>query len=1716
NREQGAKNSKLKTQNSKLKTQNSSSEFRRASLFSQSIPNSEFRIPNSEFNQPALFALEYALAQLWLSWGIEPDGVMGHSIGEYVAACVAGVFSLEDGLRLVAARGRLMQVLPAGGGMVSVMASVEQVAKLLPEGVSIAAVNGPEATVISGDLMALAEVVAVLERDGIKHKALQVSHAFHSALMEPMLAEFKAVADTVIYAQSQIELVSNVTGQLGAIADADYWVTHVLQSVQFAAGINTLATQGYDTFIEMGPKPVMLAMGQACFPEIEALWLPSLRPDADWPTLLTSLGQLYASGAAIDWAGFDQSYPRQMVQLPNYPFQRQRYWIDDLYRDTRYVASLQKTYPPIHPSTRPPVHPLLGAPLPLAGDRVRYFEGQLRQDAPGYLQDHQVFREVLFPAAGYLEMAIAAAHSCLPDQRISTVLRDVSLQKGLLLPSEEAVLVQTVVTRSRSEASGSEYGFEIFSQTQSAQSSWQCHGRGAIDAGVDSQPSPVDIAAKQTALAGEMTAIAFYDAYRQRGIDYGPAFHVVEQVWQGAGEALAHICLSGNQLTELDAYHIHPVILDAGLQIAGATLDQQTASATYLPVGIEHLSLFEAGTDVPEWVYAQLRETEDASRDASQASVCIIDVQILTATGQAMATLEGLRLQPVSPELLLGAIPAVNAAEETWLYQVTWQPQPLPSVVLPADFLPSPETVRDQIAPDFTRLISQPEFVAYQALQPDFESLSLSYVIQALEHLGWLPQPGEVFTEPELAQQLTVAPQYQRLFHRCLQMLAEERILQQYGEQWELVEPLPVLETASIYQRIAAYPAASSELTLLSRCGERLTTVLRGELDPLTLLFPEGDLSDLTRLYEGSPGALVINGLVQRVVALMCGKGAQPCVSTVDDRNPRPMRILEIGSGTGGTTAHLLPHLENLSGNSGRQVEYVFTDVAPLFLSKARERFQAYPFVRYELLDIERSPVEQGFQQSFDLVIAANVLHATTDLQQTLTHVYELLAPGGELILLEGTQPLRWLDVIFGLTEGWWRFTDLALRPDYPLLSVSQWQHLLQQNGFTASVLASDNSARRLPQSIIVAQRDVAQPPPPATADWLILADIPDVSSRVRELISQRGQSAVVLHTGVISSAMRGWRQGDRALDWAAADFVEQLLQILQAGHPWQGIVYLAESLEQDSVAHAAMAICRRGLHLVQGILNANLTPAPRLYFVTQGATGLDTTELGLGRSPLWGFAKTVALEHPELRCTCLDTVAVDAELLVTELLADSPEPQVAFHQQQRHVARLRPYAVDPSEANSEIADQPDTDALTRLVISEPGTLANLTLQPVSLRAPAADEVAIQVTATGLNFRDVLTVLGQYPGEPVLGCECAGIVVNVGDQVQDLAIGQRVIGVAPNSFSQTVVVNRAMVIPVPDGMALEAAATIPVAFLTAYYSLVQLANLQPGECVLIHASTGGVGQAAIQIAQNIGAEIIATASPGKWDVLRAIGVEHIFNSRTLDFANEVMALTQGEGVDVVLNSLAGEFRQKSIEVLRQDDAGPCGRFVELGLNDLSAPSPENYFPVSLPALCQEQPELVQSMLQDLMAQFQSGTLRPLPQTVFPFTEVAQAFRTMQRAQHVGKLVVMQDREQGIGNREQESIQSSKFKVQNSSIRLPSHPSAQLRFHPNATYLITGGTGGLGLQVADWMIGCGARHLVLVSRRNPTAEVQEQIRGLTSQGVTVETVQADVSDRQALT
>ena len=311
-------------------------------------------INQTQYTQPALFVLEYALAQLWRAWGLVPDVVMGHSVGEVVAACVAGVFSLEDGLKLIAARGRLMQALPQTGVMVAVQADATRVATLIgdqADQVALAAINGPTSVVIAGEQAAVDTVVQRCVQQSLKTRPLTVSHAFHSPLMEPMLPAFAAVAQSITYARPTIKLISNGSGALAGeeVTTPAYWVDHVRQPVRFADGIHTLLQYNHTALLEIGPKPTLLGLAQAILdvrcnmdekpmtaggsvnPKaniVNPILLPSLREGRDdWEQLLNSLAALYMQGAAINWAAFDQDYSRQRVPLPTYPFQRQRYWL---------------------------------------------------------------------------------------------------------------------------------------------------------------------------------------------------------------------------------------------------------------------------------------------------------------------------------------------------------------------------------------------------------------------------------------------------------------------------------------------------------------------------------------------------------------------------------------------------------------------------------------------------------------------------------------------------------------------------------------------------------------------------------------------------------------------------------------------------------------------------------------------------------------------------------------------------------------------------------------------------------------------------------------------------------------------------------------------------------------------------------------------------------------------------------------------------------------------------------------------------------------------------------------------------------------------------------------------------------------------------------------------------------------------------------------------
>jgi NADPH:quinone reductase-like Zn-dependent oxidoreductase/acyl carrier protein len=389
-----------------------------------------------------------------------------------------------------------------------------------------------------------------------------------------------------------------------------------------------------------------------------------------------------------------------------------------------------------------------------------------------------------------------------------------------------------------------------------------------------------------------------------------------------------------------------------------------------------------------------------------------------------------------------------------------------------------------------------------------------------------------------------------------------------------------------------------------------------------------------------------------------------------------------------------------------------------------------------------------------------------------------------------------------------------------------------------------------------------------------------------------------------------------------------------------------------------------------------------------------------------------------------------------------------------------------------------------------------LAFTPLEMRSPEPGEVQIRVRATGLNFRDVLIVLGMYPDpDAPIGGECAGEVIEVGEGVEGLAVGDRVMAMDPGAFGTLTNAPAELTVRIPDEVSFEEAASIPSAFVTVMYALRQLAGLKAGERVLIHAAAGGVGQAAVQLAQVVGAEIIATAgSPEKRAYLRDQGIEHVADSRSLEFVAAVREATGGEGVDVVLNSLADEFVTESFSLLK-----PGGRFVELGKRGILSPEQAAerrpdvaYHVVDLAAGTAQDPSAVGELLESVRVELAQGAIRPLPLQVFERNEVVDAFRFMAQARHVGKIVVVDEV---------------------SRAGVCRYPERGVR--PDATYLITGGTGGLGLEVARWLAADGARHIALLSRRGPDERAEQVVAELQEQGVDVKLQRADVADADGL-
>ncbi|WP_247667463.1 type I polyketide synthase [Micromonospora sp. C81] len=577
-------------------------------------------LEQTAYTQAALFAVEVALFRLVESFGVTPDYLVGHSIGELAAAHVAGVLSLADAATLVAARGRLMQALPAGGVMVAVRATEAEVLPLVTEGVDIAAVNGPRSVVLSGAPDAVAAVVAHFE----KSKPLTVSHAFHSALMEPMLAEFAQVATTLTYHAPVIPVVSNLTGQLAGTQDADYWVRHVRDAVRFADGIAWLRGRGVTRFLEIGPDGVLTAMARES-DDTEAAYLPLLRRGRPEVTsLITGLAEAYVRGAAVDWTVLATGGSR--VDLPTYAFQQQRYWPATGVASAGDTRGLGLTGVD---------HPLLGASVSLAGADEHLFTGHWSAAGHPWLADHQVAGDLVVPGTAQLEAVLAAG----AEIGCETV-EDLVLATPLVLPPTG---VQVQVRIGAPDADGR----RSVSVHSGDGETWTVHASGTLAVTGSAAPAPAEWPPPG---AEPVDLTDLYPALVERGLAYGPAFRGLEAVWRGPlGDTFAEV--RAPESIDSTGFGLHPALLDAALHALGCTGTGDEPAA--VPFAWNGVTLHAVGADT---IRVRLRGTGTVALD------------VWDTTGQPVATVGSLVLRPYAPPTPK-ALPVAEA-----LHRVAWAP----------------------------------------------------------------------------------------------------------------------------------------------------------------------------------------------------------------------------------------------------------------------------------------------------------------------------------------------------------------------------------------------------------------------------------------------------------------------------------------------------------------------------------------------------------------------------------------------------------------------------------------------------------------------------------------------------------------------------------------------------------------------------------------------------------------------------------------------------------------------------------------------------------------------------------------------------------------------------------------------------------------------------------------------------------------------------------
>ncbi len=1613
------------------------------------------------------FTLQVAICELWQSWGIVPDAVVGHSIGEIAAACTSGRVSLPDAAQVIIKRAKLLEKFYGCGLMLATAASSNDIEALIQdmnETTCVAAINSSISVTLAGTSEAIYKIAQRLKSNGVFHRILDLPIPFHSPIIDAAGLDVRKFCKMGIQKDSPIHWFSSVFGSaINKPLDDDFWWLNFRHPVHFANAFSECASSGYKLFIEVGPHASLRYDMTQCLQNMnhDGIILSSLNKNQkNSLSMRIAAGKLFRLGFELDWTNINPK--SEKCDFPGIKLNRKSYWKSSAmeYRSNP-IKNIKNNYALLSSATTSQKFTQI---IPL------------NTELWPWLKHHKFSGQTIFPAAGYVELALELLHT--------HSIESFEIESLSILSMLSANDTQSIAVEIESVGQDGSFEFRVTDNSKLSNSTTYCTGSAKYSD--KTQPS-LNLSNLERNCFKAISADSIHHKLDQLGVEGDVTTWRVEKL-NLINDSELLTCIQRVSIDEhvRQNYLLDPSLLDMCIRSAYTLCGDKL----YLPNKIEKLQYWPTNSTVNK-VYCHIKlHSAESSKIKLSMAITSVDNQLVIAKLNSVV-LHALRTEKRS---------SVSNPNQLTCAQPSWAL----SAKLNRNISPFNKyfrSVNDKLEEFIALRTEQLDRKQHYKIESEWlTQITLASIGKALQETGF-NKINKPVSLNELISGCNIENSQLPFFHALLELLTTHGYLELESSNTfpsiKLLKPLLVEPNKLINKFLNSNESAEYvlETALIERCSRKLPKVLRGEMSGLDAVFPNGSIANLQNFYLSSPTCRIYNETVQRSVELTLR------MWSLD----RPCRILEVGGGTGAMLSYLLPILKEHS------VEYTFTDISRRFQRKLDSKYRGYSFVKFDLLDIDSDPFTQGFQpHHYDMIIAFDTLHLAHSIEQTLSYLKQLMTSGGICNIIEITNEPAWAKIVFGMLPGWWKQNENGPPSKSTCRPAAEWSKLFQDGSFEiVSELSDQINSRDGQHTVFILRKPENQDTTehyvaPTDINRLIFSDCGKFSKQISNLFSEN--QTVSVTTG----QKRESKDGNYVIRRNHPQDMDDLLDELQNLNKLPNEIFLLwnfakqtscdKSIDDNYIDHTVYI---DAMHLIQ-VYDKKHLKLPHIKFITSNAYNIDNTinPIDCLQATIWGFANTLRNEFLTATIQLIDvdsTCPASVHKLLELLASNSKTAEIAIRKSGVYVPTLRKLNLNSFTASEEHNRKLDYD--------EYGDLRPLNSKGPSLPVLAESEVIIEVESAALNFRDVMLTLDHLPktafregmmGQSI-GMECAGKVASVGSKVSHVAIGDSVVALAPNAFARFVTADRQFVLPVKNAKRLEQIAGVSVAYITAYCCFDILSDLQPGDSILIHSAAGGVGLGLLKIAKKLGLKIFATAGNSqKRSLLSQVGVDSVCTSRDNSFVEHFNELTDHLGIDCIINTLGSELALANRELLKTG-----GHFIELGkyverdsvLKSIQLSNPTaSIHTIDIDKLWRDQPDVIERYFRKVTEKIENNELPYLPYQSFPANTASEAFRHMTRAHHFGKVLLQFDQIE----------YTNSYHKSNSMI------------NSEASYLIVGGSRGFGLATALWLCQHGAKNLVIASRNAEKSNpLKSALPKFNSMGVRLEVINVDITDFGAL-